>query len=79
MLKTDFEISEVDLEENNCDSKNRSNSPDKKAITASVGSYASVLKGREKNRMSGKKAETRLFFICMKIDFDAFILSCRFG
>lgn len=42
------------MDENNCDSKMRTKSPEKKAITASVGSYASVLKGREKNRMSGK-------------------------
>lgn len=44
------------MDENNCDSKSpdRTKSPEKRAITASVGSYASVLKGREKNIMSGK-------------------------
>lgn len=58
MLKIDFELSEVNLDENNCDSKNQSKSPEKKAITASIGSYASVLKGREKNRMSGKTIQS---------------------
>lgn len=42
------------MDENNCDSNLRARSPEKKAISASVGSYASVLKGREKNKMSGK-------------------------
>lgn len=42
------------MDENNCDSKARTKSPEKKVIIGSVGSYASVLKGREKNKMSGK-------------------------
>lgn len=50
-----FLFIEVNLDENNCDSKIiRAKSPDKKSITASVTSYASILKGREKNKMSGK-------------------------
>lgn len=53
MILTDFGFPEVDLDENNCDSMKRAKSPEKKAITACVGSYASVLKGREKNKMSG--------------------------
>lgn len=53
VLKPDFDFPEVNLDENNCDSKIQSKTPEKKAITASVGSYASVLKGREKNKMSG--------------------------
>lgn len=50
-----MKITEVEMDGSNCDSKViRANSPDKPSITASVGSYASVLKGREKNKMSGK-------------------------
>lgn len=43
------------MDGSNCDNKVvRAISPDKRSITTSVGSYASVLKGREKNKMSGK-------------------------
>lgn len=53
ILRLDFDFPEVSMDDNNCDSKSRSKSPEKKSITVSVGSYASVLKGREKNKMSG--------------------------
>lgn len=49
------------MDENNCDTKKRSKTPEKKAITASVGSYASVLKGRQKNKMSGNRMKFRTF------------------
>ncbi|XP_031623597.1 WD repeat domain phosphoinositide-interacting protein 2 isoform X2 [Contarinia nasturtii] len=55
---TDFDFPEVNMDENNC---NRSKSPEKKSITASVGSYASVLKGREKNKMSDSDKRRDLF------------------
>lgn len=42
------------MDDNNCDNiQSKVKMPEKKSITASVGSYASVLKGREKNKMSG--------------------------
>lgn len=69
-MNVDFGIAEVDLEENGCDTKKRQKSPDKKSITASVGSYASVLKGREKNKMSGKN---HISFDSISIGFTSWI------
>lgn len=63
ILNVDFDVSEVDLDENNCDSMKRPKTPEKKSITASVGSYASVLKGREKNKMSGNQSEIALLLL----------------
>lgn len=47
-----FQLAEVKMDDSSCDNKTKS--PEKKPVTMSVGSYASVLKGREKNKMSGE-------------------------
>lgn len=47
-----IEVAEINLDDNsNCDKI--ISTPEKKIIPAAIGSYASVLKGREKNKMSG--------------------------
>lgn len=65
------------MDDNGCETKKRQKSPDKKSITASVGSYASVLKGREKNKMSGKNGTDRKHHLKLPLLFVCFIKLTR--
>lgn len=47
----DFEVAEISMEDKSCDKIVPT--PEKKIVPATIGSYASVLKGRERNKMSG--------------------------